>query len=107
VRVSAERGGLCLAAQTMRAREPVPSGSGMCGKFALYRCRGNRVARAGADMINGELPAKCARKYALRAISCGTHRFRRTMINPPGVATESHVWLPHWCNVPARAAGEK
>jgi hypothetical protein len=26
-------------------------------------------------MINGELPAKCVRKYALRAISCGTRRF--------------------------------
>jgi len=26
-------------------------------------------------MINGELPAKCARKYALYAISCDTRRF--------------------------------
>jgi hypothetical protein len=44
-------------------------------KFALYRCRGNTVARPCADMINGGLLAKCARKYAVRAISCGTHRF--------------------------------
>jgi hypothetical protein len=47
----------------------------MRGKFALYCCRGNTLARACADMINGELPAKCARKYAPRAISCDTHRF--------------------------------